>query len=113
NPEKGHIISGYLGVLLLGAVFLAVGMFASSLTSNQIIAAIIAFSFLLVFWLIGAAADIAGPTIGEVLRYMAPDTYFNDFTRGVIDSRGLVYYVTLIGVFIFATVRSLETRRWR
>ena len=113
NPEKGHIISGYLGTLLLGAAFLSIGLFASSLTANQIVAAVLTFMALLLLWLIGSAAQLAGPGLGDVLGYLAIDQHFNDFTRGIIASRAVVYFLSVVAVFLFATVRVLESRRWR
>lgn len=113
NPERGHILGGYLGVLLMAAAFVAIGLFASSLSANQIVAAIVTFMLLLMLWLIGAAADFAGAPVSDILRYLAIDRYYNDFTRGVIDSTGVVYFLSIMAVFLFATVRSLETRRWR
>ncbi len=113
SPEKGHIISGYLGVLLLSAAFVAIGLFASSLTANQIVAAVVTFMILLLLWLIGAAADIASPPIADIFRYMSIERYYDDFTRGVVDSKAVVYFASVMVVFLFATVRSLETRRWR
>jgi ABC-2 type transport system permease protein len=113
SPERGHLISGYLGTLLLGAAFLSIGLFASSLTSNQIVAAVVSFMTLLVLWLIGGTAALASPPAGDVLGYLAIERHFDDFTRGVIDSRAVVYFLSIVAVFLFATVRSLETRRWR
>ncbi len=113
SPEKGHIIGGYLGVLLLSAAFVAIGLFASSLAANQIVAAVVAFTILLLLWLIGAAADIAGPPVADVFRYMAIDRYYDDFIRGVVDSKAVIYFASVMAVFLFATVRVLETRRWR
>jgi len=113
SPEKGSIIGGYVGVILLGAVFIAIGLFASSLTANQIVAAVLTFMMLLLLWLIGAAGDFASPPLADIFRYMAVDTYYSDFTRGVVDTKAVVYYLSVVAVFLFATVRSLETRRWR
>lgn len=113
NPEKGHIITGYLGTLLLGAAFLSIGLFASSLTPNQIVSAVLTFMALLVFWLIGGAADLASPPVSDIVRYLAVDQSYNDFTRGVVDSKAVIYLLSLVAVFLFATVRTLESRRWR
>ena len=113
SPERGHIVSGYLGVILLSAAFIAIGLFASSLTSNQIVAAVLTFMALLMLWLIGAAADIASPPVSDILRYMSVDRYYADFTRGVVDSKAVVFFASVVAVFLFAAVRSLEMRRWR
>ncbi|MCL4467060.1 MAG: ABC transporter permease [Chloroflexi bacterium] len=113
HPDKGPILSGYVGTLLLGASFLSIGLFASSLTANQIVAAVLTFMGLLLFWLIGGAADLAGPPLGDLLRYLAVDQNYNDFTAGVVDSKAVVYFISVVVVFMYATVRTLESRRWR
>ena len=107
------MIGGYIGVVLLSAAFISIGLFASSLTGNQIVAAVVTFMFLLILWLIGAAADFTGSPVADILRYMAIDRYYNDFVRGVVDTKAVIYFLSIVAVFLFATVRSLETRRWR
>jgi len=113
DPDWGPIISGYVGIFLLGAIFLAIGLFASSLTSNQIVAYVVGSAAVLVLWFIGHAAAVAGDKVGAVLGYISVSSYFPAFGRGVIDTNAIVYYVSIIAVFIFLTIRSLETRRWR
>lgn len=113
SPEKGHMISGYLGTLLLGAAFLSIGLFASSLTSNQIVAAVLSYVMLLVLWLVGSAVGIATPPLSDLFRYMSIDNHYADFVTGVVDSRAVVYFCSMAAVFLFATVRSVEARRWR
>lgn len=113
NPEKGHVIAGYVGTLLMAAAFVSVGLFASSLSGNQIVAAVLTFMMLLMLWLISPAADFAGAPLADILRYMSIERYYSDFIRGVIDTKAVVYFLSIISVFLFATVRSLETRRWR
>lgn len=113
NPDLGPILSSYLGAYLMGAAFLAVGVFASSLTQNQIIAAVAAFAILLLLWLIDATANIASGNLAPALRYLSLITHFDDFTKGVVDTSHLVYYLSVIAAFLFLATRSLETRRWR
>lgn len=113
NPDRGGIIGGYLGALLLSAAIVAIGLFTSSLTQNQIVAAVLSFAILLILWVIDGLASSFGGQIGDVLSYMALYTHFNDMTRGLIDTKDVVYYVSVVAVALFLTWRSLEARRWR
>jgi ABC-2 type transport system permease protein len=113
HPDLGPIFSGYLGIFLLGAVFLSIGLFASSLTSNQIVAFVISSALVLFFWFIGEAGGMAGEGADLIFQWISFSTYFPDFGRGVIDSNGVIYYLSMVLVFLFLTIRSIETRRWR
>jgi ABC-2 type transport system permease protein len=113
HPDWGPILSGYLGLFLVGAVFLSVGLFASSLTSNQIVAYALGSVFILVFWFISYATGVAGETSDKIFRTIAISTYYPAFGRGIIDTNAIIYYVSIVLVFLFLTVRSLETRKWR
>lgn len=113
DPDWGPVFSGYLGIFLLGAIFLSIGLFASSLTSNQIVAYVVGSLILLSLWFIGHAAVMAGNNWGELLRSIAISTHFPAFGRGIIDSNVVIYYVSIVLIFLFLTIRSLETRRWR
>jgi ABC-2 type transport system permease protein len=113
DPDWGPVFSGYLGLFLLGAIFLSIGLFASSLTSNQIVAYVVASLVLLSLWFIGHAAVMVGNGWGELLRSISISTHFPAFGRGIIDSNAVIYYVSIVLVFLFLTIRSLETRRWR
>jgi ABC-2 type transport system permease protein len=113
QPDLGPMLSGYLGILLQGAVFVAVGMLASSLTRNQIVAAALAFVALLVLWLMQSFASLASPALADIVTYISIPQHFNDFSLGVIDTRDLVYHVSAVTIALFLSVRSLETRRWR
>lgn len=105
--------SCYLGMLLLGGACLALGLFASSLTENQIIAAVTAFALLLLFWIIGWQQEIGAKGWGGVFAALSMMDHFDPFLRGVIDTRDLVYYCSFIYLFLFLTKRQLESRRWR
>jgi ABC-2 type transport system permease protein len=111
--EWGPLVTGYLGLVLLGATFLAVGVFASSLTENQIVAAIITFGVLLIFWVIGWSADYVGGPWGRVLSHLSLIEHFDSFAKGVLDTRDIVYYLNFTLVALFLTLRSLEARRWK
>jgi ABC-2 type transport system permease protein len=111
--EWGVLVTGYLGLLLMGATFLAVGVFASSLTENQIVASITTFGVLLIFWVIGWSADYAGSPWGRVLTHLSLLDHFDSFAKGVLDTKDIIYYVDFTVVALFLTLRSLEARRWK
>jgi len=112
DPDWGPIATGYLGLFLLGCTSLAVGLFASSLTSNQIVAAVVAGGILGTLWFVGMAADLLPEALGEVIGYFSLSHYFPDFMRGVIDTRGIIYYLSITVLFLFLAIRSLESSRW-
>jgi ABC-2 type transport system permease protein len=113
NPEIGIMVSGYLGLLLIAITFVAVGLFASSLTENQIIAAVTGLVMLLLLFVIAWPADSAGEKIGGVLRYVSVTEHFADMIKGVVDTKSLVYFATMIVGWMFLTQRSVESIRWR
>jgi ABC-2 type transport system permease protein len=111
--EWGPLLTGYLGLLLMGAAFLAVGLFASSLTENQIVAAVITFGVLLMFWVIGWSADYAGGGFGRVLAHLSILEHNESFSRGVLDTKDVIYYLNFTALALFLTLRALEARRWK
>jgi ABC-2 type transport system permease protein len=111
--EWGPILTGYLGLLLMGATFIAVGVFASSLTENQIVAAITTFGALLIFWILGWSADYAGGTAGKVLQFLSILEHNDSFSKGVLDTTDVLYYLNFTVLALFLTLRSLEARRWK
>ena len=111
--EWGPIFTGYLGLLLMGATFIAVGVFASSLTENQIVAAITTFGALLIFWILGWSADYAGGTAGKVLQFLSILEHNDSFSKGVLDTKDVLYYLNFTVLALFLTLRSLEARRWK
>lgn len=110
--EGGPLLTGYLGLLLMGAMFLAVGVFASSLTENQIVAAIVTFGILLMFWVIGWTSEFAGQPLGAILAHLSLLEHNENFSKGVIDTRDVIYYLNFTALGLFFTLRSLEARRW-
>ncbi len=88
-------------------------MLVSSLTENQIVAGFGTFGMLLGFWVIGWGAEFAGGTMRTVLQYLSIGDHLEGFTRGLIDTKDLVYYVTGVALALFLTLRSLESKRWR
>jgi len=112
DPDMGPIFTGYLGLFLLGSTSLAVGLFASSITSNQIVAAVVAGGILFALWFLGAAADLLPEAFGSIIGYLSLSSYFPDFMLGVVDTRGIVYYLSITALFLFLATRSLENSRW-
>ena len=111
--EWGPMLTGYLGLLLIGATFLSVGLLVSSLTENQIVAGFGTFGVLLAFWVIGWGADSAGGRLRTVLQYLSVTDHMDSFTRGLVDTKDLVYYGTFIVAGALPHPRSLESKRWR
>ena len=113
NPEWRPVLTGYLGLLLMGGCFLSLGLFVSSLTRNQIVAGMVTFAVFLMFWIINWISSFSGPTTQNVLNYLSITEHLNDFARGVIDTKHLVYYFSFIAFSLFLTVRAVDSERWR
>jgi ABC-2 type transport system permease protein len=111
--EWGPLVTGYLGLLLMGSSFLAVGVFASSLTENQIVASMTTFGVLLIFWVIGWSADYAGGPWGKLLTHLSILEHYDSFAKGVLDTKDVIYYLNFTILALFLTLRSLEARRWK
>ncbi len=112
GPFSPQLVGAYAGFLLLGASLISFGVFASSLTENQIIAAVIGFAGLLIMWLADSIAPIAGGFLGKVLGWVSLLTRYNDFYNGILGLGPIVYYISFTAVFLFLTVRVIERRRW-
>ncbi|RJX34468.1 MAG: ABC transporter permease [Desulfarculus sp.] len=104
---------GYLGLLLMGGAFISLGLWASALTDNQIVAAVAGFAALLLAWAMGWTASVAGPTAGPLLNKLSLGTHFENFPKGLIDTADLAYFVLFIGFFLFLSIRTLEAKRWK
>jgi len=113
EPETAPVLTGYLGLLLMGGAFISIGTFFSSLTSNQIVAGVGTFGVSLFFLIIGWAAPFVGPGLAEVLSRVSILYHFESFSKGVIDSSDVTYYMLVTAFFLFMTLRSLESSRWR
>ncbi len=112
--DLGPVAAGYLGVLLLGFLFLAVGTFASTLTDNQLIAAIIAFATMVLLFSIGLVEQLASsPAIKAALGQMNLWTQMDDFAKGIVDSRHVIYQLSTGLLFLFLAAKSLEVKKWR
>jgi ABC-2 type transport system permease protein len=113
NPEPLPILAGYLGMLLLGGAFISFGLFVSSLTENQMIAAFGTYGLLLVVLAMGWSSSFVGPTVGTVLKDINVFNHLQEFLKGVVDTRDVVFYLLFSYLFMFLTLRSLESKRWR
>jgi len=113
NPEWRPIVAGYLGLLLMGGCFLSVGLFISSLTKNQIVAGFLTFATFLMFWIINWMGESSGPTTRDILNYLSITEHFDDFSRGIIDTKHVIYYLSFITFGLFLTAKSVDSERWR
>lgn len=111
--DWGVVFSGYLGVFLLGAGFIALGIFTSSLTENQIVAAVLSFGALLLFWGLVWARSYLGPVAGHAVELISIVTHLEPFTKGLVNTKDIVYYVVFVFFWLFMTVRFLKLRYWR
>ncbi|MEI6131703.1 MAG: ABC transporter permease [Bacillota bacterium] len=112
TPTLSSMLGGYLGFVLLGAAFIGIGLFTSAITESQIIAAVVAFVISLVMLFISSIADLFGGTIGEVLNWISLLSRNSGFGQGIIEISSVVYYLSIVAVFIFLTIRVMEKRRW-
>jgi len=113
NPDFGAVMGGYLALILLVGVYLAIGIFTSSLTHNQIIAFITAFVIIFMLFILDKVIIFFPAYIANILEFISIDYHFNNISRGVVDSRNIFYYASLIFLFLFLTVQTLESRKWK
>lgn len=111
--EWGPVAAGYLGLLLLGSAYVAAGLFFSSLSENQIVAAVLTFGFSLLILLIGWVTPFVSAGTGRVLTEVSIISHLDGFSKGLIDTNDLVYYVNFTALFLFLCSRVLESNRWR
>lgn len=113
NPDLGPILTSYLGTFLMASCYLSLGLFFSAMTENQIVAGALAFASGLFFWLINWATQLAGPFWSDVLQYLSLISHFNNFSRGLINSSDILFYLSFVFVGLFLTHRALDSYRWR
>ena len=113
RPEWKPIVTAYLGLVLMGGCFISVGLFISSLTKNQVVAAVVTFAVFLFLWIITWIGSFSGPTVDSVTQYLSIVDQFDDFAKGVIDTSHIIYYVSFIGFGLFLTAKSVDSERWR
>jgi ABC-2 type transport system permease protein len=113
NPDWRPTAVGYLGLLLQGSAMLAIGTFISSTTKNQIIAAAATFCVSLMLWILDWSASFDSSTLSKVMAYLSINSHMESFSRGTLESRDVIYYLSVIFFGLFLTGRSLESIRWR
>ncbi len=113
NPEWKPIATAYLGLLLFGGCFISAGLFISSLTKNQIVAGTASFAVFLLLWILDWMGSFTGPTVSALLSYLSIVGHFDDFSKGVIDTTHVIYYVSFITFGLFLTAKSVDSERWR
>ena len=112
NPEWKPIATGYLGLLLMGASIVSIGLLISSRTKNQIVAGVMTFAVVLMLWVIGWMGEASGPTAKAVLSFLSITDHMEDFTLGIIDTKHIVYYLSFITFGLFLTAKSVDSERW-
>ena len=113
HPEWKPILTSYVGLALFGGCFVAVGLFISSLSKNQIVAGSVTFVIFLLLWVINWVGSFAGPTGEKLTSYLSIVDHFDDFSKGVIDTTHVIYYLSVITFGLFLTAKSVDTERWR
>ena len=113
SPAVKPMLSAYLGLVLFGGGFVAMGLFISTLTSNQMVAGAASFVVFLLFWVISWLGDTLGPTASTILSYLSITEHFDDFGKGVIDTKHLVFYLSFITLGLFLATKSVDSDRWR
>lgn len=113
DPDSGQLLTGYLGMLLMGTAFMALGMFISSMTENQIVAAAISFAMALLFWVMSWSSSLAGDTLGAIIRQLTVLEHLDSFHKGVLSLSDISFFVLFTATWLFLTLRTLETYRWK
>jgi ABC-2 type transport system permease protein len=113
RPDYRPILSGYLGLLLMGTCFVSLGLFISSMTKNQMVAAAASFISVLFLWIIGWFSSSVGPTLGAILSYLSITEHMDDFSKGIIDTKHVIFYLSFIAFGLFLTLKSTDAERWR
>ena len=112
EPDVGMLVTGYLGLILMGASYVAIGIFASTVSKNQVVAFIIAFAIIFVLWLINKFLMFIPPPFVPLFQYLSIDYHYENIGRGVIDTRDIAYYLSLVIFMLSLAKLSLESRKW-
>ena len=113
TPASGPILSRYLGLFLYGIALLAVGLFISTLTENQIISAVLSFGTIMVLWLVDVVAQRSEAATKDVMTYLSILSHLDDFMKGVLATSNIIFYLSLMLLGLFLTYRSIDSLRWR
>jgi ABC-2 type transport system permease protein len=111
--DKGPAFGGYLGLFLLGGAYAAIGLMASSFTRNQIVAFIVGFAICFALFLFGKVTQLMPESIQPIVQFLGADGHFEQMSRGVIDSRDVLYYLSIMAVCLVVATASLESRKWK
>ncbi len=112
-PDVPVTLSGYFGIILLGAMLISLGMLTSAMSANQVVAAVLGVALSLSFWLIGGLAQNFDGTLQRLIRYVSIQEHLRDFILGLITSANITYFLSVTAVALFLTIRVIEIRRWR
>jgi ABC-2 type transport system permease protein len=111
--DRGPAIGGYLGLVLMGGAYVAIGVMCSAFTRNSIVAFIVSFAISFVLYLLGRVTQFVPPSLQALTSFLSIDGHFENISRGVVDSRDVIYYFSVMGVCLLLATLSLESRRWR
>lgn len=110
--DNGPVVGGYLGLMLTAGVYVGIGLFASSLTENQVVAFIVGFVFVFVLFMFDKVLIYVPESLASIVEFLGIDYHFGNIARGVIDTRDIIYFLSLLGFMLYLTVISLGRRRW-
>ncbi len=113
DPDLGAIGASYLGLFLLGSACLSIGIFASTLSANQLVSAVVGGGILFGLWFLGSVESLATGPLKEIVPYFSLSHHFQDFVRGIVDTRAVVYYLSVTALFLYLATGSIQTARWR
>ena len=111
--DYGTVFMGYIGLALVGAFYSSIGIFSSSLTDNQVVSFIIGIFIVIIFFLMDKMLIFVPTPLTGIVQFLSVDYHLSSISRGVIDTRNLIYFSSVIGFFLFMTVRTLEIRKWK
>ncbi len=112
EPDVGMLVTGYVGLVLMGAAYIAIGTFASTISGNQVVSFIIAFMIIFALWLLNKFLMLIPPALVPFFQYLSIDYHYNNISRGVIDSRDVTYYLSVVVIMLSLAKLSLESRKW-
>jgi len=113
KPDLGIMISNYLGLIFFGMALLSIGLYASTLTENQIVAFITSLGFIMILFFIHALKNVFGEALGPIFEYVSLNSHFDNFSKGLIDSKDVFYYLSMTCIFLFLSLNILESRKWK
>jgi ABC-2 type transport system permease protein len=114
SPDVGPLVTGYIGLILMGAACFSIGTFTSSLTQNQVVAAVLSMVILIFLWVADSLSQILGSgVISDIFTYVTITRHFSDFFNGVVNSTDIVYALSVVAISLFLATQALQTRRWR